>query len=228
MWFGLAAIALAGAAVLLYIDHVQRRQSGRIRQLWAKAQGYAYTPSDDQLPGTWHRATLAKQDYLPAVDIVNGVRRGERFVMFDLEENATIVAVRRETGSEVDLDLRLKSMAPPRDADLELLGAIGPRLVFATDLEIARRACDQRMVTYAESLPDWLQVLWTEGAWTLGSMPVTTSSRDWDVAVEAVARLSGMLHVLPPVTEPDQLEPTGHDPGRPFPPFTPIDPHAQT
>ncbi|MBD0324439.1 MAG: hypothetical protein ICV72_13790 [Aldersonia sp.] len=30
------------------------------------------------------------------------------------------------------------------------------------------------------------------------------------------------------MTEPDQLEPTGHDPGRPFPPFTPIDPHAQT
>ena len=91
MWFGLAAIALAGAAALLYVDQMQRRRSGRLRELWAKAHGDSYTPSDESLPASWHRATLAKQDYLPAIDIVNGVRRGEQFVMFDLEENATII-----------------------------------------------------------------------------------------------------------------------------------------
>ena len=61
-------------------------------------------------------------------------------MLFDLEETATIVAVRREIGSDVDIDLRLKSTAPPKDGDLNLLGAIGSRVVvFATDLEIARR-----------------------------------------------------------------------------------------
>ncbi|NMM90626.1 hypothetical protein B2J88_40920 [Rhodococcus sp. SRB_17] len=216
MWFGLAAIALAGAGALLYVDRTRRDQSGRVRQIWAKAQGYTYTGSDDQLAGEWHRAAMAKQDYLTATDVVRGTRRGEQFVLFDLEETATIVAVRREIGSDVDIDLRLKSTAPPKDGDLNLLGAIGPRVVFATDLEIARRVCDQRMVAFTESVPPALSMLWSEGRWTLGSLPVSSSGRDWDAAIEAVARLSGILHVLPPVTDPSELE-VDHDPTRPRP-----------
>lgn len=217
MWFGLAAIALVGAGALLYIDHIQRQRVGRVRQIWAKAQGYTYTPLDPNLPSTWRRAALAKQDYLSAVDIVSGVRRGEQFFLFDLEETATIVAVRREIGSDVDIDLRLKSTPPPRDADLELLGGIGQRIMFATDLDIARRVCDQRMVTFTESLPPKLGMLWSEGMWTLGALPVATSGREWDTAIDAVARLSGMLHVLPPASGPHGLAQEGHDPGRPRP-----------
>ncbi len=187
MWFGLAAIALAGAGALLYVDRTRRDQSGRVRQIWAKAQGYTYTATDDQLAGEWHRAVMAKQDYLTATDVVRGRRRGEQFVLFDLEETATIVAVRREIGSDVDIDLRLKSTAPPKDGDLNLLGAIGSRVVFATDLEIARRVCDQRMVAFTESVPPSISMLWSEGQWTLGSLPVTSNGRDWDAAIESVA-----------------------------------------
>ena len=215
-WFGLAAIALAGAGALLYVDRTRRDQSGRVRQIWAKAQGYTYTATDDQLAGEWHRAVMAKQDYLTATDVVRGRRRGEQFVLFDLEETATIVAVRREIGSDVDIDLRLKSTAPPKDGDLNLLGAIGSRVVFATDLEIARRVCDQRMVAFTESVPPSISMLWSEGPWTLGSLPVTSNGRDWDAAIESVARLSGILHVLPPVTDPNELE-VDHDPSRPRP-----------
>ncbi len=220
MWFGLAAIALVGAGALLYIDRMQRQRVGRVRQIWAKAQGFTYNAIDPNLPATWRRAALAKQEYLSAIDIVSGVRRGEQFFLFDLEDAATIVAVRREIGSDVDIDLRLKTTPPPRDADLELLGTIGPRIVFATDLEIARRVCDQRMAAYTEALPPKLQMLWSEGSWTLGSLPIATTGRDWDDAIDAVARLSGMLHVLPPAREPNGLAYEGHDPGRPRPPQT--------
>lgn len=215
MWFGLAVIALAGAVALLYVDRTRRDQTGRVRQIWAKAQGYTFHSSDEQLPSLWHRAALAKQEYLGAVDVVRGIRRGDEFVLFDLEDTATIVAVHREVGSDVDIDLRLKSTPPPRDSDLNLLGAIGPRVVFATDLEIARRVCDQRMVTFTESVPPQLQMLWSEGQWTLGSLPIGSSGRDWDVAIETVARLSGMLRVLPPATAPQAMAPRAHDPGRP-------------
>ena len=224
MWFGLALIALVGAGVLLYIDRIQHQRGGRVRQMWAKAQNFTYTVEDPNLPSTWHRAALAKQDYLSAVDIVSGVRRGEQFFLFDLEDTATIVAVRREIGSDVDIDLRLKTVPPPRDADLELLGAIGPRIVFATNLEIARRVCDQRMAGFTEGLPSKLQLLWSEGNWTLGSLPITAMGRDWDDAIDAVARLSGMLHVLPPPRKPRAGASRGsdrgalHDPGRPRPP----------
>ncbi|WP_181762907.1 hypothetical protein [Rhodococcus spelaei] len=217
IWFGLSAIALAGAIVLLYVDRSRREQFGRVRQIWAKAQGYTYNESDDQLPTRWHRAAMARQEYLGAVDVVHGVRRGEDFVLFDLPETATIVAVQRSVGSDVDVDLRLKSTPPPRDNDLNLLGAIGPRVVFSTDLEIARRVCDQRMVHFTESVPPQVQMLWSEGAWTLGSLPITSTGRDWDAAIDAVGRLSGLLHVLPPVSEPGEMSDLSHDPSRPYP-----------
>ena len=227
MWFGLAAIAFAGAAALLYIDHMHRQQSGRVRQMWAKAQGYTFTESDPHLPSTWHRAALAKQDYLSAVDIVSGVRRGEQFFLFDLEETATIIAVRREIGSDVDIDLRLKSSPPPRDHDLELLGAIGERMVFSNNLEIARRVCDQRMIGFTESLPDKIQMLWSEGFWTLASLPVSTPSREWDICIDAAARLSGILHVLPPPRSGRRggagASARQHDPGHPQHPGEAVD-----
>ncbi|WP_441347045.1 hypothetical protein [Rhodococcus sp. 06-1474-1B] len=199
MWFGLAVIALVGAAALLYIDRSKRDRSGRVRQMWAKAQGYEYRPHDRELVTQFSRAALSKPEFDVALGVVTGVRRGEEFVLFDVEETGTIVAVQRSVGSDVDIDLRPRSTPPPRDEDMQLLGSIGPRVVFATDVDIARRVCDQRMAAFTESIPENLQLLWSEQDWTLGSMPLTSSGRDWDAAIDAVARLSGMLHVLPPV-----------------------------
>ncbi|MFI8569318.1 hypothetical protein ACIGGF_22435 [Rhodococcus sp. NPDC078407] len=199
MWFGLAAIALVGAVALLYIDRSKRDQSGRLRQMWAKAQSYDYRPHDRELVGRFSRAALSKPEFDVALGVVTGVRRGEEFVLFDVEETGTIVAVQRAVGSDVDIDLRPRSTPPPRDEDMELLGSIGPRVVFATDIDIARRVCDQRMAAFTESVPEHLQLLWSEKDWTLGLLPLGSSGRDWDAAIDAVARLSGLLHVLPPV-----------------------------
>ncbi|WP_433712419.1 hypothetical protein ACQP2U_40410 [Nocardia sp. CA-084685] len=217
MWFGLAAIALVGAIVLLYFDRVQRQRTGHARQVWAKAQGYTYVSVEPALASTWRRGALAKLGYLSAVDVVSGIRKGEKFVLFDLEDAATLVAVRRQIGSDIDVDMRLKTASPPKDADLELLGAIGDRVVFATNPEIARHAVDQRMVAFIESLPDSVQMLWSEGNWTLGMLNVGTAAKDWETAIDAVLRLSGLLHVLPPVSDVRGVDSGGHDPGRPHP-----------
>ncbi|MEU4842614.1 hypothetical protein AB0F99_30685 [Nocardia testacea] len=212
MWFGLAAITLAGAIVLLYFDRRQRQRTGHARQVWAKAQGYTYVSVEPALASTWRRGALAKLGYLTAVDVVTGIRKGEKFVLLDLEDSATLVAVRRQIGSDIDVDMRLKTMNPPKDADLELLGAIGDRVVFATNPEIARHAVDQRMVAFIESLADTVQMLWSEGNWTLGMLPVGTAAKDWETGIDAVLRLSGLLHVLPPVTEPRSDDPEGGAP----------------
>lgn len=201
MWFGLAAIALVGAVVLLYFDRRQRQRSGHARQVWAKAKGYTYVSVEPTLASTWRRGALAKLGYLTAVDVVTGNRKGEKFVLLDLEDAATLVAVRRQIGSDIDVDMRLKTAAPPKDADLELLGAIGDRVVFATNPEIARHAIDQRMVAFIEALPETVQMLWSEGNWTLGMLPVGTTSKDWEATIDAVMRLSGLLHVLPPESD---------------------------
>ncbi|WP_228800082.1 hypothetical protein [Nocardia cyriacigeorgica] len=209
MWFGLAAIALVGAVVLLYFDRLQRQRTGHARQVWAKAQGYTYVSVEPALPSTWRRGALAKLGYLSAVDVVSGIRKGEKFVLFDLEDSATLVAVRRQIGSDIDVDMRLKTASPPKDHDLELLGAIGDRVVFATNPEIARHAVDQRMVAFIETLPETVQMLWSEGNWTLGMLSVGTTAKEWETAIDAVLRLSGLLHVLPPVAEPRGLDPEG-------------------
>ncbi|WP_280236266.1 hypothetical protein [Nocardia cyriacigeorgica] len=215
MWFGLAAIALVGAVVLLYFDRLQRQRTGHARQVWAKAQGYTYVSVEPALPSTWRRGALAKLGYLSAVDVVSGIRKGEKFVLFDLEDSATLVAVRRQIGSDIDVDMRLKTAAPPKDHDLELLGAIGDRVVFATNPEIARHAVDQRMVAFIETLPETVQMLWSEGNWTLGMLSVGTPAKEWETAIDAVLRLSGLLHVLPPVAEPRGLDNEGgRDRGR--------------
>lgn len=215
IWFLLALVMLVAAGVLLYLDRSRRGRTGRVREIWAKAQGYKYTGADSRLPGQFHRAVMTNHEYLGAVDVVTGERHGDKFILFDLEDTATIVAVEREVGSDVDIELRLKATAPPKGAELELLGAIGQRVVFATDPEIARRACDQRMVAFTESIPAEIGTLWSEGEWTLGSLPLGSSGRDWDAAIETVARLSGILRVLPPVIEPRGMRDRRHDPGRP-------------
>ncbi|MFF0458106.1 hypothetical protein [Nocardia africana] len=219
IWFGLAAIALVGAIVLLYFDRVQRQRTGHVRQVWAKSQGYTYVSVEPSLASTWRRGAMAKLGYLSAIDVVSGNRKGEKFVLFDLEDAATLVAVRRQIGSDIDIDLRLKTASPPKDADLELLGAIGDRVVFATNPDVARHAVDQRMVHFIETLPHTVQQLWSEGNWTLGMLPVGTAAKDWEAAIDAVLRLSGLLHVLPPVVGGDRgrLESDQHDPGRPRP-----------
>ncbi|WUD63075.1 hypothetical protein OG300_30265 [Nocardia sp. NBC_00511] len=214
MWFGLAAIALVGAIVLLYFDRLQRQRTGHVRQVWAKTQGYTYVSVEPALASTWRRGALAKLGYLSAVDVVSGNRKGEKFVLFDLEDAATLVAVRRQIGSDIDIDLRLKTAAPPKDHDLELLGAIGDRVVFATNPDIARHAVDQRMVAFIESLPDQVQQLWSEGNWTLGMLPVGSVSKDWEMAIDAVLRLSGLLHVLPPVINSERGRDELPEPGR--------------
>ena len=169
--------------------------------MWSKAQGYTYTPLDEKFVLQFRRSLLAKPEHTTAIDLVRGVRRGEKFVLFDVEEIATIVAVQRPVGSDVDIELRPKSTPPPRENDMELIGSIGPRVVFATDVDVARRVCDQRMAAFTESAPSNLTLLWSENDWTLGALPLGSTGRDWDAAIDAVARLSGMLHVLPPALE---------------------------
>ena len=207
MWFGLAAIAFLGAGALLYLDSAQRRRFGRARQGWARMHGYSFSISMPSLAGKWTRAALAKQDYLTANDIVNGVYRNQEFFLFDLEDNNTVIAVRRLVDSDVEIDLRLKSTTAPKDGGFEMIGAIGDRVMYSNHPEVALRACDQRLINLVKAIPEKLHTLWNEGAWTLCVMPVCADRHGLDEALDAVARLSGLLYVLPPQVDAEVLPP---------------------
>ena len=95
--------------------------------------------------------------------------------------------------------MRLKGLKEPRESDIWLLGAIGPRMVYSTNLDAARRACDRRMVTFAHTAPDCAEIMWNEQNWTLVSMPITSTRAQWDEGLRAVRQFNDLLRVLPPL-----------------------------
>lgn len=201
LWFTLAALCFVGAAVLLYVDLGRRRGRGRRRKAWARSHGFDFMAHDRDIVKRWNRGVTSSAGAATASNVVLGQIRGEAVYVFDLEDVATIIALHRKVGTNVMMDLRLKSMQEPRENDIWLLGAIGPRMVYSTNLDAARRACDRRMVTFAHTVPESVEVLWNEPHWTLVALPVNSVREQWDEGLKAVRQFSDLLRVLPPSGE---------------------------
>ncbi len=146
LWFTLSALCFVGAAVLLYVDIDRRRGLGRRRKSWAKSHGFDYEHESHEILKRWKRGVMSTVGDVTAKNVVLGQIRGEAVFIFDIEEVATVIALHRKVGTNVVVDLRLKGIKEPRESDIWLLGAIGPRMVYSTNLDAARRACDRRMV----------------------------------------------------------------------------------
>ena len=136
-----------------------------------------------------------------ARNVVLGQIRGEAVFIFDLDDVATVIALHRKVGTNVVVDLRLKGIKEPRENDIWLLGAIGPRMVYSTNLDAARRACDRRMVTFAHTAPDCAEIMWNEENWTLVSMPISSTRAQWDEGLRTVRQFNDLLRVLPPTAQ---------------------------
>ena len=201
LWFTLSALCFVGAAVLLYVDIDRRRGLGRRRKSWAKSHGFDYEHDSDDLIQRWKRGVMSTVGDVSAKNVVLGQIRGEAVFIFDLEDVATVIALHRKVGTNVVVDLRLKGIKEPRENDIWLLGAIGPRMVYSTNLDAARRACDRRMVTFAHTAPDCAEIMWNEQNWTLVSMPVTSTRAQWDEGLRTVRQFNDLLRVLPPIPQ---------------------------
>src|SRR6476646_9301585 len=222
LWFTLSALCFVGAAVLLYVDIDRRRGLGRRRKSWAKSHGFDYEHESDDLIQRWKRGVMSTVGDISAKNVVLGQIRGEAVFIFDLEDVATVIALHHKVGTNVVVDLRLKGIKEPRENDIWLLGAIGPRMVYSTNLDAARRACDRRMVTFAHTAPDCAEIMWNEQHWTLVSMPVTSTRAQWDEGLRTVRQFNDLLRVLPPVPQTDSA--AGAPPRRASAPGRPIKP----
>jgi hypothetical protein len=186
---------------LLYVDIDRRRGLGRRRKSWAKSHGFDYEHESHEILKRWKRGVMSTVGDVTAKNVVLGQIRGEAVFIFDIEEVATVIALHRKVGTNVVVDLRLKGIKEPRESDIWLLGAIGPRMVYSTNLDAARRACDRRMVTFAHTAPDCAEIMWNEQNWTLVSMPVTSTRAQWDEGLRTVRQFNDLLRVLPPVPQ---------------------------
>ena len=61
------------------------------------------------------------------------------------------------------IDLRHEDVLAPAETDVELLGAMGPRVVFSNNLDVARRIATDA-IALANAAPPFIEVLWTEGS----------------------------------------------------------------
>jgi hypothetical protein len=185
--------------VLLYVDIDRRRGLGRRRKSWAKSHGFDFEEESGDIVKRWKRGVMSTVGDVTARNVVLGQIRGEAVFIFDLEDVATVIALHRKVGTNVVVDLRLKGVKEPRESDVWLLGAIGPRMVYSTNLDAARRACDRRMVTFAHTAPDCAEIMWNEQNWTLISMPIGSSRAQWDEGLRTVRQFNDLLRVLPPL-----------------------------
>jgi hypothetical protein len=219
LWFTLSALCFVGAVVLLYVDVDRRRGRSRRRKSWARSHGFDYERESTDILKRWKRGVMSTVGDVPAHNVVLGQIRGEAVYIFDLEEVATVIALHRKVGTNVVVDLRLKGLKEPRESDIWLLGAIGPRMVYSTNLDAARRACDRRMVTFAHTAPDCAEIMWNEQNWTLVAMPVSSTRAQWDEGLRTVRQFNDLLRVLPPVPA-DSDEPGARSaaPNRPLAP----------
>lgn len=214
LWFTLSALCFVGAAVLLYVDIDQRRGRSRRRKSWARSHGFDYEPASTEILHRWKRGVMSTVGEAPVRNVVLGQIRGEAVYIFDLDEVATVIALHRKVSTNVVVDVRLKGLKEPRENDIWLLGAIGPRMVYSTNLDAARRACDRRMVTFAHTAPDCAEIMWNEANWTLVSMPVTSTRAQWDEGLRSVRQFNDLLRVLPPNPRSQPADAVGAAAGR--------------
>jgi hypothetical protein len=184
---------------LLYVDIDRRRGRSRRRKSWARSHGFDYERESNDILQRWKRGVMSTVGDVSAHNVVLGQIRGEAVYIFDLEEVATVIALHRKVGTNVVVDLRLKGLKEPRENDIWLLGAIGPRMVYSTNLDAARRACDRRMVTFAHTAPDCAEIMWNEQNWTLVAMPIASTRTQWDDGLRTVRQFNDLLRVLPPL-----------------------------
>ena len=200
-WFLLAAIALIGGIALLTADARRRGARTRLRQEWARSAGMRFTTSDPVLTGQWSYGLFTRGGPGQAVNLVSGEHGGASVHVFDLDRRgtlgSTVVALRRPTVSATAFELTLGSSEAPGEAGTDLLGPVGPRYCFTSDLESARRAVDDRMVGLAEDAGPDVGVLWAENGWALAGLPSSSGPTRWAETIDVLARFADLLRVLP-------------------------------
>jgi hypothetical protein len=195
VWFVIAAVAAVAGVALLVIDRGQRTSHSRERRRWAALRGWQFADEDPVLPDRWRHGAMARGGSGVALDLVSGslfTAAGRRLVhVFDFEQgaktDAVVAAVHRRAPQPVVLELWLPTVDVPTDAGLDLLGPVGDRYAFTSNLVKARPLITPELVALADDVGDDVPVMWIEDAWVVAAVaPGTAPSR-----LERLLRLLG-------------------------------------
>ncbi len=206
VWFAIAGVAALVGALLLVADYGRRTAHTRERRRWASLRGWRFVESDPVLPDRWHHGVISQGGAGEARDLVSGrlftaeCRRPVH--VFDHVQGGrvttVIVAVQRhEAPSGAVVEVWLSSVSFPSDAGLELLGPVGDRNAFVTDLAVSRPMMTPEVVGALDEIGPDIPVAWLEGDWVLAAAPTNATP----------ARLERVLRALGDVA--DRLDGSG-------------------
>ena len=202
VWFVLAGLVALVAVGVLVVDQRRRTHHTRQRQAWAQASGARHVSADPVITAQWRHGPFAHGGAGRALDLVTSQRWGATLHVLDLEQRGqvvgTVVALRRPVASSTVLELRTGTSSPPRESEMDLLGPVGPRFAFTTDLESARRAVDERLVALAEEVGEDVDVVWAEGDWALAALSASSGPERWEQVAASLSRYGDLLRLLPP------------------------------
>ncbi|PKW13266.1 hypothetical protein [Saccharopolyspora spinosa] len=178
LWFVIAVVAIGAGVALLIADRSQRASNNRERRRWAALRGWQFAEADQVLPTRWERGVLAQCNGVTATDVVAGstfTTDGRRQVyVLDLDVNgkiaAVLVAIRCRRSCPATIELWLPDVPVPQDSGLDLLGPVGSRYAFVTEVAAARPLVTPDLVDATEEIGHDVTVVWLENDWVLAAL----------------------------------------------------------
>ncbi|SEG91393.1 hypothetical protein SAMN02982929_05450 [Saccharopolyspora kobensis] len=178
LWFVVAVLAIGAGVALLIADRSQRVSNNRERRRWAALRGWQFAEADQVLPTRWERGALAQYGSPTATDVVAGstfTADGRRQVyVMDLTVNgrtATVLAgIRCRRSVPATIELWLPDVPVPQDSELDLLGPVGSRYAFVTEVAAARPLVTPDLVDATEEIGSDVTVVWLEDDWVLAAL----------------------------------------------------------
>lgn len=178
-WFVIAAVAFVAGGAFLLRDRALLSSRNRERRRWAALRGWQFAEVDPELPHQWKGGAVAYYGDGMARDVATGstfTADGRRRVfVFDMEAggrvNTVIAAVQCRRSHPVVVELWVPSTPFQREHMPELLGPVGQRYAFVSDIAAARTLITPDLVDAAEGIGQDIAVVWVEDGWVLAAAP---------------------------------------------------------
>ncbi|WP_448852668.1 hypothetical protein [Corynebacterium sp. 335C] len=195
------------------VDRIRPSRHGRgARRAWAREINGEFSRTEPAPAAGWERTPEGAPR-----DVVTGFSHGRELRLADVG-GRTVVALRRETGSDVVLEF-----ARDRGDGLSLVEEVPGGSVASTDPVLVRRLLTAAEIDSVRRMPGCIDALWAEGEWAIALLADDSGPDDWDEALPAVAEFADVARRLPPSDGDRVLDPSTWDPTRPHAGDAPVD-----
>ena len=219
VFFVVAAVAAVAGGGLLLRDRARLTSRNRERHRWAALRGWQFSENDPALPTQWTSGAIAYYGGGTAKDVVAGstfTADGRRRVyVFDLDTGgrigAVIAAVQCRRTHPVVVELWLPNVPFQREHMPELLGPVGQRYAFVSDIATARGLITPDLVDATEDIGGDIPVAWIEGGWVLASAPPSAGPSRLERLLRSIGEVADVVDPFDAEIDPvgEHEHPTG-------------------